>query len=113
VEPGGSADIEGCDIDLGALIGQALPITITLSMGEGGSGTATLELNDGPMTGTATYGGGTIEISIASEGKTMTMSGDVAFAGERIVMSGSFVMPLGEDGGDTVMMRGSWTAAKQ
>lgn len=113
VEPGGSADIEGCDIDLGALIGRALPITITLSMGEGGSGTATLELNDGPMTGTATYGGGTIEISIASEGKTMTMSGDVAFAGERIVMSGSFVMPLGEDGGDTVMMRGSWTAAKQ
>nr|MDA3936921.1 hypothetical protein [Actinomycetota bacterium] len=101
-------DVEGCDIDLEQLIGQPIPMGVTLNLGEGGSGSATLVANENPTDGTATYGGGTIQMTFATDGNTMSFSGTAAFEQESIVMSGGFSMPMGEG----VVMRGSWTASK-
>jgi len=103
-----SGEVEGCDIDLQALVGMAIPMTVTLNLGEGGSGSAVFVTNENPSTGTATYGGGSIQMAFVNDGNTMTLTGTAAFEQESIVMSGGFVMPMSDD----IVMRGSWTASK-
>lgn len=99
-----NANAEGCEIPLQNLIGQALPLSITLSLSEGGSGSANVTVNGQTMAGQADYSGGSIDITVSGKKATYTFSGAAKFNESGMSMGGSFSA--------SGIMSGTWSAAK-
>lgn len=95
---------EGCDIDLNQLKGKPIPLSISLNLSAGGSGSVTMVINEQAMPGQATYSDGTIKINVSGKKITYVFSGAATFTETGLRMSGSFVAPG--------IFTGVWSAAK-
>ena len=115
----GTGSEEGCDLSdidtynmikagLEENMGKSIPMIMSLSINEGGTGTLTIVSDDSNTQGNATYNSGHLTTTISQDGATIVYSGDVKKSGDSITLAGSFKMELGEG----IWIKGSWSGVK-
>ncbi|MFZ4579534.1 MAG: hypothetical protein ACOYOB_14170 [Myxococcota bacterium] len=89
------------------LKGKTIPLNLKV---DATNGTAAMTNDKGSATGTCSYSGGNLTVSVTNDGSTLTMTGVAKLRKEGGVgLSGSWRLPFK---GSPILLTGTWTAAK-